>query len=358
MKLLRLGCLHFSELPEEWEKWRGTIGGIEIGTIGSNRTEKGVRLIVIAQAEMKYFPKVTAQGLAVIPEKLRKQLEGCIETMGNLISLSIRGRRTISSPTPSIALLPENDEERTRLAQVHGFSFLPGNRCETGSLIKFSDIGEYLEHLQDRLDGVALLVESIAHEHLTGKFHEYIRVFERAFRLSSKRLIAPLADFLCTSAFQYSAQEVENWILNIRHPITHADERECFLLESDVRPVIRRVEQAAYDVLFNKEMWRNPQSNRRDVWQPPFGTNSTNGDIFITQGFEVNLENQILDEFQAYPLDLQGIMKNIPIEWLAFPPSEIRASGQVTVKPKPFSEAESSITDPIERDPNQAEAPA
>jgi len=50
--------------------------------------------------------------------------------------------------------------------------------------------------LADRADGLALLVEASGIRHASGRFHEYIRVFERAFGKASRLLALPLAEFL------------------------------------------------------------------------------------------------------------------------------------------------------------------
>ena len=66
--------------------------------------------------------------------------------------------------------------------------------------------------LNDRLDGVAIMAEAISCTHLTGKLHEFMRFFERAFTLSSTPLIEPLSNFLASSKIKIEKSDVQNWI--------------------------------------------------------------------------------------------------------------------------------------------------
>ena len=62
---------------------------------------------------------------------------------------------------------------------------------------------------------------------------------------------------------------------------THADVRRRFVLESDVRPVTSRMEQAAFDVLLNKRAWREPSLERRGAWVPVAGTRNPSGATYV-----------------------------------------------------------------------------
>ena len=89
--------------------------------------------------------------------------------------------------------------------------------------------------------------------------------------------------------------------------------RSDIVFEADVRPVIGRMEQAAYDVLLNSETWRDPSTSRRTLWQPKSGTTSADGAALIIQ--HATPETQILDEFGAYPMDLAGVITTRPSNW-------------------------------------------
>ena len=135
------------------------------------------------------------------------------------------------------------------------------------------------------MGGISLLAEALSHSHPTGRFHEILRLFERAFRCSSSTLIKPLTEFLSNAKNQgFSEPEIKNWVVTLRHPATHADRNKDFVLEAAIRPVVHRMEQATYDVLFNKEDWRNPSSTRREIWKPISGTSSDKMGLFIIKG--------------------------------------------------------------------------
>jgi hypothetical protein len=166
---------------------------------------------------------------------------------------------------------------------------------------------------------LTLLAEALAHDHPTGMFHELLRVFERAFRLTSSKLVAPLGEFLDGADMGYSRAEVERWLTVLRHPATHADRRAEFVLESDIRPVIPRMMQAAYDVLFNKVIWRTPSIKRRALWHPSTGTTGDSFGIYLTRGEPLHMEVELLDEVGSYPMSLDAGLPNIPEIWSKWP---------------------------------------
>ena len=168
----------------------------------------------------------------------------------------------------------------------------------------------------DRSDGAALLAEALAHDHPTGKFHELIRLFERAFARPAKLLVEPLQTFLNPS-YGYTEEELARWFEQLRDPATHADARADVVFEKDVRPVIARMEQAAFDVLLNKAQWRDPASDRKDIWNPATGTNDAANSIFLTKGKDAQLSFQLTDQFGAYPLDLAAGLAPLPEGWFA-----------------------------------------
>ena len=92
-----------------------------------------------------------------------------------------------------------------------------------------------------------------------------MRLFERAFARPAKLLTHPLAAFL-HPRFGYDEAELGKWFDELRDPATHADARKEVLLERDVRPVIDRMERAAFDVLLNKaDMARPVPGPARDL---------------------------------------------------------------------------------------------
>jgi hypothetical protein len=222
-------------------------------------------------------------------------------------------------------LLAETPEERAWLASCSGLEtdFGGVNRLPQQLTLDEATLGA----LADRTDGVALLAEALSHAHATGRFHELIRVFERAFALGPYDLIEPLTVFLQGGRFGFTGDEVRSWIER-RQPATHADRRQEFVLEAGIRPVVARMEQAAYDVLLNKASWRNRSPERREAWHPKVGTTTPTGDFFMTKGMALSLETQALDAFRAYPLNLAASgVPNIPPEWWPQPVVSEDASG-------------------------------
>jgi hypothetical protein len=222
-------------------------------------------------------------------------------------------RRHISSPEPCVVFVATGDDGRQWLAERAGRARGPARPIvSAGSQLKLGE--EALNDLNTRTDGVALLVEAMAQDHALGQFGDYIRLFERAFKLSGAKLTEPVVGFL-NPRFGYTHEEVAVWFEQLRDPATHADQRNDFLLERDALPYIERIEQAAVDVLMNKANWRSPDSERREVWKPSAGTFSPRGDIFMTEGQEGSIEGRLRDEFETFPLNLGGFIPSLPPQW-------------------------------------------
>jgi hypothetical protein len=133
-----------------------------------------------------------------------------------------------------------------------------------------------------------------------------MRLFERAFARGAGEVCRdPLVDFLSPLGCGYDAAEINHW-LHLRHLSTHADKRSEYAVEADTRPVVNRMEQATFDVLFNKEKWRDPGIVRRKVFKPIYGSKSSHGwNMFMMPGTSVEAAIAYFDGFSAYPLDLR-----------------------------------------------------
>jgi hypothetical protein len=242
-------------------------------------------------------------------------LDSChlvIESIANLIAVSQNCERHISSPTPVCAILPENQEEKDFLESSDGIQSHSHVAFIFKYTFSFSDIDPNL--LGDRGDGVALLAEAISHKHITGRFHELIRFFERAFKRSSNALHKPLLQFLSSSTLNFNKKEIYPWFLKLRNPLTHADDIENFLLEKDVIPSIDRMELAAYDVLLNKVNWRDASPDRRYIWKPTHGSHGGT-DLFLTTGKSAQLGFQHFDHLGVYKFNLAGGLTYTPEGW-------------------------------------------
>lgn len=325
IKLIRLATLYFEPIPKNWRSWKLNTGIATVETMGSWELEQKLRILVFAALGLAKQPDLTPEQGIIVPSEPRRELERSIESAANLISVFESCKRSISSPSPYIAFLPEDDESREWLCHTSGIVF--GMQTIPFIQPKIKPGDKYLSLLNDRTDGVALLSEALSHTHATGKFHEFLRLFERAFKRSSSQVVNPLAAFLLTARDQgFSKAEAETWFQKLRNPATHAN-RPYFVLESDIRPVIHRMQQAAYDVLFNKVNWRRPDISRRNTWSPPGGTSSSDlPNLFVRQSSEVQISFQCLDEFKSYPMDLNAVIEKPPEDWFV---KQSRKSGEI-----------------------------
>lgn len=316
MKLIRLVIARIS--PPIDLDINTKIGSVSVKTLFVLNSETENWYFIYGSMIISEELNVTPGNLIIIPNDKREEIEKAIESVINFIVVSTRSTRTISSPIPHILLNYENDNEKKMLEQKDGFSLEFGKMPSVTPKIEFDY--NILNLLQDRLGGIALLAEALSHSHPTGRFHEILRLFERAFHRATSRLVKPLTEFLSTAKNQgYSEPEIKNWVVTLRHPATHADREEYFVLEAGIRPVVHRMEQAAYDVLFNKIDWRSPTSARREIWKPISGTSSDKLDLFVIKGKGTSINFQLLDGFSSYPfplLDFSPVLpKMIPENW-------------------------------------------
>jgi hypothetical protein len=269
------------------------------------------RLLLQAVMTLSARPDASPQGEVIVPEEPRKEAEDFIETIANLLAVLNHSHRRISSPRPFVALGLEDDDETGWASGLTRFQGEHSSIPQTSYCLPTSS--ENLQALSDRLDGVALLAEALAHEHATGKFHEYMRLFERAFALTPSQFEKKLAQFLQGTDLGYDRNEVKKWI-ELRNPATHANDltQSHIVLESHVRPVIARIEQAAYDVLFNKKTWANPSRERRPLWWPPVATIGAKNAIRVTQGLDASFQFQVLDPFGAFVYDASFRIPQLP----------------------------------------------
>src|SRR6266480_423714 len=311
MKLIRQVLVTFPKLPENRQGWEFSLGPVSVFSRGARTDADGVSILVAASLQLDRLPSTGKSGLVRIPLGPLRVCERALETVANLMAAAESVRRTISSTTPCLSLESSNERDTVWLADKTTFQMpsVPQQAWWTQRL----DLVEILPHLTDRLDGVALLAESLCHEHLSGRFHEVVRLFELAFRRGGKTLVDPLTDFLATGPFGYTRDEVVGWIQELRHGLTHADQKDFFLLEGDVRPVIRRVEQGARDVLLNKKTWRSPSSERRIVWKPTAGLTAQG--MYIVEHSGGEMLAQLLDDLGHYPRNMNAFLAAQPDTW-------------------------------------------
>jgi hypothetical protein len=281
---------------------------------------------------------MAALGYILVPDLQRKQAEAAIEAFANLLAVSTRSSRRITSPVPYLALIPEDREVHERLNRTKGLLLPTGGFASSPFNISDDDC---LQHLADRLDGVALLAAALTQDHAVGRARELYRFFERAFACNEKYLGKFLKEFLrgtphnfaCNEKYlgkflkeflrgtphNFSDTEINRWIKS-RGRTIHADRSDEFFLERDCRLISQRMEEAAFDILFNKEEWRSRTAARRIAFPIPIGATSYNcRDMFKRPSAEVPIAYQFLDAFSSYvinlEMNLQMGLKNLPTDW-------------------------------------------
>ena len=306
--------------PDRKDGFTITLDEIEVMELVKVEDPKlGIFSVVEAKVALEEFPTVTSNGEVIIPKKVLGELEKCIEIAVNLISVADGSPKTITSANPTIGLSAEPDKRDSLL------TFKEIKKVKSGPMTFSIDLTDQISEsainmMAGREEGVQILAEAISQTSTTGKFREYIRVFERAFRLSGKQLAEPLEEFLY-KRFNYSRQEIDHW-LSVRDDLIHADERTSKKLafEKDTLIIEGRVKQAAYDVLFNKKNWREKDTLRREEYLPYAGTTSTSGDVYVVRGTGLNIKTQVFDNFGSYPMsaiNISTIIKKVrPQYWL------------------------------------------
>lgn len=341
MKLIRYASVYLELTRDVFKANDFRIGDVTVHVadataIKATQHTKQVRVVVEAEIDLPEQPHQTADNLVIVPEAPRRQTEAAIETMANLFAATEHCHRSISSPHPFVAFLPQSDEEKHWLSQQ---TILQGTHVSIPkTTYPTLASAENLAALQDRLDGVSILAEALAHRHPTGQFHEFIRLFERAFTLTPSQCEKKLAQFLQGAELGYDRAEIRRWV-ELRNPATHANDvtNDFIVLESHVRPFIARMEQAAFDVLFNKKTWKDTSKERRAVWWPSVATISADHMLRLTKGADATFQMQILDPFQAFPYDA-SFRVALPVHaWAKWPTERPVFDGKMQlVEPPPL----------------------
>lgn len=308
MKLVRLAVVTLSSSVDSVPPYRMTESDVTVTVQALDTPTK--RLLIVAKVTLVERPALDARRRVCLPEEERRRAEAAIERLADLIAVTFYRGASISSPWPDVAL-EGDDDERIWMESSDGIAVAGQPRPEVEVPLDLLDIAP---HLEDRIDGVRLLSEALASERSLGRFNELMRLFERAFRRSPESLRPCLGKFLMfCDEFGYTEREVDGWI-ELRHKARHADRREEFATEADATLVVRRVQQAGYDVLLNKSSWRDASVARRDVWKPVGGI-TAGGGVVVWQHTPGVLKAQLMDSFDAYPMDLAAGLTSIPAEW-------------------------------------------
>jgi hypothetical protein len=272
-----------------------------VRSVGHRENGKNLELIIAAEVPLTSRPALTSENKISLPEMQVKIAQEALEIAINVLSISTGSRRHISSLSPYLAIKPGDEEDRKWLDSTDGVDIWTQTLPTCNVELDITD-GNLAKGLSDRMDGVALLSEALSQSNATAMFHEFMRLFERAFRLNRNSLIRPLSKFLDKS--YYTEDIIRRWVVELRNPATHAYKNYEFLLEADIRPDIHMIEQVAFDVLLNKLKWYDPSPTRRSFHQ--FKTRVTPGSssLYIKKGYTGTIDFQILDGMLAYPVNL------------------------------------------------------
>lgn len=251
------------------------------------KTEAPVRVLLDAVIDITVRP-VGKEEVVEVPDEARRSTESALSEIAGHIAILCQCQFNVFSPRPYLCLEPESDSERQWLfdAGPIGLPALDGGFALVGP--GGARRQDFRNLLTDRSKGTALLAAALAAGHGVPKLHELMRVFENGFARAGGKLVRPLAEFLGSYPdwdLGYSLGEVSHWVIDLRDPATHADLRRArrVIMDPDVEPYLVRIEQAAYDVLFNKEEWHSPSPRRLQRWS--FGSmNRSTGAIVSTAG--------------------------------------------------------------------------
>lgn len=315
MKLYRYFLARFKpKLNQPWETRRVEANGVILTFSASIEDAEGTDLrVVTARTNLRRLPEINKSGAIIAPSVERESCEFLAEHAINIMSVLESSSRSIASPVNCIAFSPSNKEEREFLFSSSGIQ-MDSREGESTASLTIEWTSEMGVALQDRLDGVAILAEALSSGGEAGKYRELIRFLELAFALPfyDQRMRSNLTKFLQMMPMGYTQEEIDEW-RKLRHPSTHADllKSKWIALTRDVRHAVMRMQQACFDVLFNKTNWKNNSTDRRSIWHPNAFTSSRSGHLVVRKGSNLNFVFRVLDSFGVHPMLLhQTVMSS------------------------------------------------
>jgi hypothetical protein len=265
MKLVRLVHFEFGKSPNAWlQTLVFNIDGVKLWKLAQDEESAGKKMMIAAETSISNPPIV--DGVVHAPKVAREKCEEVIEYVANLIAVQANTTRKITSLHPCVVLHLENDADRQYVAGCKGM--LVGGKTQSYRPYVGPDDLSKLVALYDRKEGFALLAEALNHNSSSGKYKDLIRLFENAFRMKHSKLAGRLVGFL-DNRMNYTRSEVSMW-LSLRNGSNHGERSKNpkLFFEADVKQFLPRMEQAAYDILFNKAKWHHDDILRNDIWRP------------------------------------------------------------------------------------------
>jgi hypothetical protein len=301
MELARFALIEFSEDPEEWTESSYTIGRAHVQAV-HRWTDRGHFVLAAALTPLNEESTARPDGYVGVPDELRQDLEVGLVAYADLVSVSKRASRALSSPIPYVGILTNDAVELDRLNASRGI-YIPGTSMS--SSIYHINPEACLTLLSDRLEGTSLIAEALSQSHASGRFRELFRFFERAFAASSAKLTKMMWTFAEGTSHRFSEEEIRSW-LRVRGKAVHADRRSWLPLGRDLTNTSTRMEDLAYDVLLNKAHWGVTDAVRRDGFPIPSGTISPDcKGLFARQGLGPSrISLHFIDAFGTFPLHL------------------------------------------------------
>ena len=302
MKLVKVVLADFKAKLEDNFQFEKIIGDTTIAYQDIVYSEVGS--LYCFSAEKSNIEYNLADNLIYINKIIFNDLILLIEDVINILCIAKNLSRCITSANPSYFLRHENQIDFNILNLAEKIQFeLP--QLASFAPVHLFDFEFCYTNLLDRLDGVRIFAEAISTSTCSDRYRELFRFFEIAFKKENRGLIIPLTAFLMQNKFlNYTQSEVESWI-KIRHKITHANHIDGFLINRNLYSVMARIEQGAIDVLFNKNLWNQNSSSRRQIYSFDRGVNDNN-QVFAPPNCNINLSIIGFDETKTFPLNSFG----------------------------------------------------
>jgi hypothetical protein len=271
-------------------------------------TAEPTRILLHAETSTAY--EVVHPAQIRLPDAPREAAERALSEMGGVLGLLSEAPWTLSSPRPYLMVSAESDEERETLRATKRIVLPPWRPAPAMHGQGLRQPLNVSQLLSDRPDGVLLLGAATGAGRGVAKLHELFRVFENGFGTAGGTLLGPLTTFLQSYPdwdLEYSRDEVRHWSFELRHPATHADLKWSTRIayDSDVERYLYRIEQAAYDVLFNKENWNRSDCRRLMRWAFS-AAQRLDGETIVTDSARLRTSAS-MDHFGSFPL-AEGIL--------------------------------------------------
>lgn len=233
----------------------------------------------------------------------RAAAEQAITTAADILAIATCGGRRIESCAPHfgiswpVGVMPDCGSDWT-------ITKLPVSIESQGN--KFIDISTLLNLGDDRSSGISLLSSALSNSNGLGRFVGFCRLFEDAFALSVSQVDNKLTQFLASNPvdLHYTRAEVKGWLSN-RDGASHGDLSVAtkHVMESDVLGFLPRMQQAAIDVLLNKNSWHSNSRERRGHGRPSIVFSGESPiHITATVGRPVDFQYKLVDPFCHWPI--------------------------------------------------------